>query len=125
MLTLSEVARGMGISITPEGLRKRLRRLERKTGRTILTERGNGNGKRFYVNPKELAAAMGGQPLEPEPDEPEISDIDSIAAQIADAVEAMTARVDAMSLRLAAAYRRIENAESRLRAVELRRTSRT
>jgi hypothetical protein len=109
-LSLSEVAAHFGVTITRQGLMKRIRRMERRTGRTILIVDGDGDGRRYMVNPDELAAAMNAAPIaRREPD-----DIDDIANKIADAVNAMNDRISEMSQRLRQTQAELADIQKRL-----------
>lgn len=91
MLTLSDVARGFGLTVTLQQVKNRVQALERRTGRRILLVSGRGKGKRYMVNAEELAAAMGCSTLD---------SVDTMANQAADAVEAQNKRIQAISERL-------------------------
>lgn len=110
MLTVSEVGERFGLT-RREALR-RIRSLERTTGRRILMARGEGHGRRHLIDSKALSEALEGVPAQVAP---EVAGIDDLAAEIARTVSDMDARHTEMSIDLRETKKRLALAEEQIR----------
>lgn len=103
MLTLSEVNEMLGGGMDNQTVMARIRKLEQASGRAILVPRGEGRQRRYLVRPDELSAAQAEDAREPSP-----QDLDTLASQIADRVQAMDERHTQMSLAVAELRREVD-----------------
>lgn len=113
MLTVTEFARRFGLEggtrrAVHQRMLRRIRALERATGREILIQRGAGEGRRLMLRTDQLLAAIEG--------DAKIDSLDAMAAKIAEVVQAMDARHTEMSVSLAETRRRLAAVEARLAA---------
>jgi hypothetical protein len=112
MLTLSEVNELLGGGMDNQTVMARIRKMEQVSGRTILVARGEGRQRRYLVRPDELSAARAEDAREPSP-----QDLDALAAQIAEQVQAMDERHTQMSLSVVDMRKRIEKLEDAFRGI--------
>lgn len=113
MLTVSEVGERFGLPYQ-EALR-RLKRMEKASGRRILLPRGTGFATRYFVDAKALSESLD-WPAKPEAVEPSF-DFDGVVAEVARAVNAMDERHTRMSVDLAETKKRLALAEESLRGL--------
>jgi hypothetical protein len=104
VLTLAEVAERLEIdTVRPDrAVVRKLRALEKQTGRVLLVASGEGKGRRYMVLGRELDAALEGEAK---------ADIGTLADRIAAAVQRIEDRVERVSLDVAALARRVDRLE--------------
>lgn len=95
-MTLEDVRRTLGISVDRRAILRRLRRLERSSGRRLVTSYGEGRHTRYLVDPGAFSDVISGGADTPD----ETPTIDDVADEIARTVRDMNERHTAMSVSL-------------------------